>query len=197
MWAGHLGRAHDTAEPPRFAVEAYLLGRGDTHFAPFEFLWLQGTQDADDQARADVFLLGSLLFEVATGLALTPLVTGNPTAVIHARAALSPADRDHDWKASIPKLREAARPAMEDFARATPPAIRARALRLVEQLTDPDPTRRLPGVRGAREQPADAWDLQWLLDKIDGLRRAIDPAVRKRYLSARPGAKHGRPRARK
>ena len=125
-----LGRAHDTNEPPRFAVEAYLLGRGDTHFAPFEFLWLQGTQDAEDQARADVFLLGSLLFEIATGVALTPLVTGNPTAVIHARAALSQADRDHDWQASIPKLREAARPAMEDFARVTPPAIRARALSL-------------------------------------------------------------------
>ncbi|HTR89421.1 MAG TPA: protein kinase family protein, partial [Solirubrobacteraceae bacterium] len=69
-----LGRAHDTTQPPRFAVEAYLLGRGDTRFAPFEFLWLQGTQDPDEQALADLYLLGSLLFEITTGVALTALV---------------------------------------------------------------------------------------------------------------------------
>lgn len=192
-----LGRAHDTTEPPRFAVEAYLLGRGDTHFAPFEFLWLQGTHDPEEQALADVFLLGSLLFEISTGVALTPLVTGNPTAVIHARAALSEADREQDWQASIPKLREAARPALESFALSVPPVIRPRALALLERLTDPDPSRRLPGARGGRRDPRNVWDLEWLLDRVDGLRRAIDPTLRKRYLAARPAVKHARPRARK
>lgn len=192
-----LGRAHDTSEAPRFAVEAYLLGRGDTHFAPFEFLWLQGTQDPEDQARADVFLLGSLLFEMATGVALTALVTGNPAAVIHATAALPPADRERDWQANIPKLREGARPAMESFALSLPPAIRVRARSLLEQLTDPDPACRLSAAHGARRHISDPWDLQWLLDRIDGLRRAVDPTLRKRYLASRPGVKHGRPRARK
>jgi eukaryotic-like serine/threonine-protein kinase len=148
-----LGRAHDTNEPPRFAMEAYLLGRGDTRFAPFEFLWLRGTQDPEDQARADVFLLGSLLFEIATGVALTSMVTGDPAGVIRARAALSEADREHDWQASVPKLREAARPAMEIFALAIPPAIRARALSLLEQLTDPDPARRLYPAHGGHQRP--------------------------------------------
>jgi eukaryotic-like serine/threonine-protein kinase len=192
-----LGRAHDTNQPSRFAVEAYLQGRGDPRFAPFEFLWLQGTQDAEDQARADVFLLGSLLFEIATGVALTALVTGNPTAVMRARAALPEADREHDWLASIPKLREAARPAIETFTLTTPPAISARAGSLLQALTDPDPTSRLSRACGSRRRISDPWDLQWLLDRVDGLRRAIDPTLRKRYIASRSNAKHGRPRARK
>ena len=97
-----LGRAHDTTEPPRFAADWYLAGRGDPHFMPFEFLWLQGTQDPEDQARADVYLLGSLLFEVVTGVALTPLVTLDPAAVLTANAALPEADRKRDWIANIP-----------------------------------------------------------------------------------------------
>jgi serine/threonine protein kinase len=191
-----LGRAHDTTEPPRFPVEAYLLGRGDTRFSPYEFLWLQGTQDADDQARADLYLLGSLLFEIATGIALTPLVIVNPTAVIHAKAALPEAQRERDWLASIPTLRDAALPARESFAREIPLVIRDRAARLLEMLTDPDPVRRLPTRAGACGYMPDPWDLQWLLALIDGLRRAIDPQLRRQYLDTRPAVKHGRQRAR-
>lgn len=192
-----LGRAHDTNEDPRFAVHAYLQGRGDTHFAPFEFLWLQGTQKPEDQALADVFLLGSLLFEIATGVALTALVTGDPTAVIRSKAALPEADRAYDWRASIPKLREAARPAIETFALSLPPVISARSCNLLEALTDPDPVCGLPRVSGARRDVPDPWDLQWLLDRVDGLRRAVDAKLRKHYITSRTAIKHGRPRARK
>jgi serine/threonine protein kinase len=192
-----LGRAHDTTEPPRFAVEAYLLGRGDTRFAPFEFLWLQGTQDPNEQALADVYLLGSLLFEIATGVAFTPLVIGDPAAVIHAMAALPDDERARDWHASIPNLREASLSARESFARETPPVIRVRATRLFEMLTDPDPANRLPTRAGARGYTANPWDLQWLLESVDGMRRAIDPQLRKQYLATRPPAKHGRQRSRR
>jgi serine/threonine protein kinase len=191
-----LGRAHDTSEPPRFPVEAYLLGRGDARFAPYEFLWLQGTQHPEDQARADLYLLGSLLFEIATGVALTALVTVNPTGVIHANAALPEAQRERDWIASIPTLRDAALPARESFAREIPPVIRDRATGLLELLTDPDPARRLPTRAGACGYAPDPWDLQWLLARIDGLRRAIDPELRKQYLNSRSAVKHGRQRAR-
>lgn len=80
--AADFGRAHNTADPPRFATSAYLAGRGDLRFAPLEFLWLQGTEDPDDQARADLYLLGSLLFEAATGAYLTSVVAADPLAVM-------------------------------------------------------------------------------------------------------------------
>lgn len=102
---GDLGRSHDTSEPRRFAIEAYLCGRGDTRFAPFEFLWLQGTQEPEDQARADLFLLGALLFEIAVGVSYTALVTASPVTVIHEKAALSESDRERDWRANVPLLR--------------------------------------------------------------------------------------------
>jgi serine/threonine protein kinase len=190
-----LGRAHDTTQPPRFAIEAYLLGRGDPRFAPFEFLWLQGTVDPDEQARADVFLLGALLFETATGIALTPLVTGNPLAVMNASAPLTKGDRTSEWQASIPRLRDAIRPALEDFARAVPPVIASRAVALLQQLTEPDPARRLPARAPGGTAAAGPWDLQWLLRRIDGLRRAVDPEFRKQYINSRP--RHGRPRSRR
>jgi serine/threonine protein kinase len=191
-----LGRAHDTAEPPRFAVEAYLGGRGDVRFAPLEFLWLQGTQEPQDQARADLYLLGSLLFEIATGVALTTLVTMDPGAVMRANAALPEAVRESGWRASVPLLRESAQSALETFGLAVPAAIGDRATGLLGQLADPDPERRLPRRHGGRGPQPDAWDLRWLLDRIDGLRRAIDPSLRKRYLASRPKVRHGRPRAR-
>ncbi len=192
-----LGRAHDTTEPPRFAADAYLHGRGDTHFAPLEFLWLQGTQDPDDQARADLFLLGSLLYEIATGVALTSLVTGNPAGIMARTAALPEDLRAREWEASIPKLRESMRPALESLKYNLPAPIAARTCSLVERLTDPNPAARLPKPRGGRSSAPGIWDLAWLLDSIDGLRRAIDPDLRKRYIATRPGVKHGRPRSRK
>lgn len=185
-----LGRAHDTREAPRFAFDEYLAGRGDLRFAPLEFLWLQGTQDPNDQAFADIYLLGSLLFEVATGVGLTSIVAPRPADVLNQNVALPEDLRVQEWEARIPWLREAARGAHETFAAELPPAIRQRATALLAQLTDPDPQRRLPNFSGGRRR-ATAWDLQWLLERIDGMRRAVDPSYRKTYLAGRR-----RPRAR-
>jgi eukaryotic-like serine/threonine-protein kinase len=192
-----LGRSHDTNEPPRFVVEAYLHGRGDPHFAPLEFLWLQGTEDPDDQARADLYLLGSLLFEVATGVSFTALIASDPRSVMATNAALPEADRKRDWCANVPWLREVARPARETFAGEVPSNIRPQAVALLEQLTDPDPLRRLPTFHGGRRRVT-PWDLQWLLERIDGMRRAIDPRLRREYLAGRPSRRrHSRPRTSK
>jgi serine/threonine protein kinase len=193
-----LGRARDTAAPSRFPTDQYLHGRGDIRFAPLECLWLQGSEDPEEQARADLYLLGSLLFEVATGVGLTAIVVAHPSALLRRNAVLPAADRTRDWRASIPRLREAARPAHETFGLACPPVLRHRAVELLRTLTDPDPQRRTPQKRcGSRVVPT-PWDLQWLLERIDGLRRTVDPTVRKAYLANRPGrVLHGRPRSRR
>lgn len=193
-----LGRSHDTREPARFAVEAYLHGRGDVRFAPLELLWLQGTQEAEDQARADLYLLGSLLFEMGTAMGLTSMITTQPIDVLVHNAAQPETVRAIDFRARIPWLREAAQPALETFAAEVPAAIRQRTVSLAAMLTDPDPQRRLPSYAGGSRR-VDPWDLGWLLNRIDGLRRAIDPTLRATYLASRPGrtAHHRHPRARK
>lgn len=186
-----LGRAHDTRQPARFPFEAYLAGRGDLRFAPLEFLWLQGTQDPDEQALADLYMLGSLLFEVATGVGITSLVTGRPHDIINHSAALPEPERLREWQRQQPWLREARRHALDTLRSEVPLAIRGRVSNLAEMLTEPEPERRLPTFSGGSRRVV-PWDLQWLLDRIDSIRRAIDPTFRKTFLTARRGA--SRPR---
>jgi eukaryotic-like serine/threonine-protein kinase len=190
-----LGRGHDTTKPPRFAVEAYLHGRGDPAFAPVEFLWFQGNQEADDQALADLYLLGSLLFEVATGVSFTATVVGDPEALLTANAPLSASDRKRQWEASQALLRTAAEPAYDVFSDQVPPELRPRLTDLLKMLTDSHPERRLPLQRGSRK-PVSAWDLQWLLRRLDSMRRVLDPKLRHSYLSSRPTrSKNSKPRS--
>lgn len=191
-----LGRAHDTREPPSFAFEAYLAGRGDPRFAPVEFLWLQGTQDPEEQALADLYLLGSLLFEVGTGVGLTSMVVSRPQDIIQHSAAQPEEVRRRDWHGRQAWLREAGRAPLQTLRSELPPPIRGRAVDLVAMLTDPDPRRRLPSFSGGRRR-TDPWDLQWLLARIDGLRRAIDPRLRKAYINSRPRPTRSRHGAKK
>jgi serine/threonine protein kinase len=190
-----LGRAHDTSEQPRFAADAYIAGRGDLRFAPPEFLWLQGTQDPEDQALADIYLLGALLFEVATGVYFTSMLVPNTMAVVQANAPLTDTQRRHAWESRVPWLRESARPVYASFDASVPAAIRGRTGELLRLLTDPDPTRRLPVRPGSREAIS-CWNLEWLLRRVDGLRRGIDTSFRKHYLKGRPrpNRRHGVPR---
>lgn len=192
-----LGRARDTTVAPRLPLDEYLVGRGDLRFAPPECLWLQGTDEGDDHARSDLYLLGSLLFEIALGVGITSIVANDPFAVINRIAALPPPQRSASWRASIPQLRDAARPAYETFAASLPTPIRRGATDLLRTLTNPDPGERLPLGRGGSSAAPSVWDLQWLLTRVDSIRRAIDPSVRKSYLGARPHrASHARPRGR-
>jgi len=191
-----LGRARDTNESPRLPLDQYLAGRGDLRFAPLECLWLQSTDQASDQARADLYLLGSLLFETVLGVGLTSIVANDPFAVINRNAPLPAAQRAIAWRVSIPQLRDAARPAYETFAAGLPAAIRQPTTELLKTLTDPDPQRRCLARRTASKAPS-PWDLQWLIERIDSIRRAIDPTVRRSYLAARPKRPaHARPRGR-
>ncbi|MDA0178791.1 protein kinase family protein [Solirubrobacter phytolaccae] len=192
-----LGRAHDTSEPPRFAVEAYLMGRGDPRFAPLEFLWGQGTQGRDSQALADLYLLGSLFFEVATGVGITALITNDPLAIMGANVHLTEAERAEAWRHAIPWLRDGSQNAHETFALQVPAPIRLRATELLSLLTEPAPNARVPSPRGGKRQHG-PWNLEWMLAWVDSMRRVIDPTQRRAYLAGRPRTtKSSRPRTRK
>jgi eukaryotic-like serine/threonine-protein kinase len=161
-----LGRAKHTVGPPRFLAEAYVAGRGDLRFAPPELLWLCGSEDPAEMARVDLFLLGSLLYETATGVGVTSIAFTDPLRV-HAEAGeLPPAARKADLAGRLGQLTQQMMSAYDLFALELPPYLREPALALVRQLTHPDPLKRLPGYRQRRIDP---WDLQWLLKKVDVL----------------------------
>lgn len=161
-----LGRSKHTAEPKRFMVESYEAGRGDLRFAPPELLWKCGTDDPDDMARVDLFLLGSLLFEIATGVAITQLALVDPLAILNAASGLARSTRELDLRVRIPELRGDFMSAYDLFAREMPPHLRKPAVRLLMLLTDPDPAARVPSFRRRSLPP---WDLQWLIKKVDVL----------------------------
>jgi len=77
-----LGRSRDLKEPARLSVQDYLAGRGDLRFAPPEFLRWQGEETPQAHKCADLYGLGSLLFELATGVGITHLALGfGPTLI--------------------------------------------------------------------------------------------------------------------
>jgi serine/threonine protein kinase len=182
-----LGRSKHTRHPSRFIAEAYVAGRGDMRFAPPELLWLCGTEDPADMARVDLFLLGSLLFELATGVGITAVAFTDPRSTHAAAGKLPAAARKADLDSRRHELRQQFMIAYDLFAAEIPPHLREAAVVLLRQLTDPDPARRVPGYRRRTLTP---WDLQWLLKKVDvllkveaqqnGRRRITRSARRKR-----------------
>ena len=165
---GDLGRAKDLTVPARFAPSDYFNGRGDLTFAPPEYLLSQGGNTVADCKNADLYGLGSLLFELGTGHPITGAALGSVRAVmtqgqLDLRAGVS---RD------LATLRPKYRAAIEEFTDQLPPNLRHPATDLVTQLCDPVPGERQPrGAPGKRFAPAD--ELHWLIRRADILSRSL------------------------
>jgi eukaryotic-like serine/threonine-protein kinase len=165
-----LGRSRNTREAPRFA-SAYEVPRGMLAFAPPELLWRQGTDDPVSGLRADLYLLGSLLFEMVTGQGITAMVFPNPRAILDYAENLSPIDRAREYLERLPDMREQYEHAYRVFEAEIPRVVADEAAKLLRQLTDPMPEAR-ELKRPFRNLPT-RWDLNWLLQKIDILIKAL------------------------
>ena len=165
-----LGRSRNMREAPRFA-RAYEVPRGMLAFAPPELLWRRGSDDSICGLRADLYLLGSLLFEVVTGQGVTAMVFPNPRAILDYAESLSAADLDREYLERLPDMREQYEHAYRIFEAELPRAVAREATRLLRQLTDPMPEAR-ELKRPFRNLPT-RWDLNWLLQKIDILIKVL------------------------
>lgn len=161
-----LGRGRDTKDCSFFPSFAYELGRGDLRFAPPEFLWGLGSDDAEAMRRGDLYLLGSMLFEVATGQGLSGLVVGNPLRVAQAKRQLDVNARRSDFASVQRALQRDHEAAYGLFGSELPTAIRTDAVALLRQLTNVNPAQREP--RFIKGLPS-VWDLQWILRRVDRL----------------------------
>jgi serine/threonine protein kinase len=170
-----LGRARITTEPPRYLADDYLAGRGDLRFAAPELLWLQGATTEAAWRAVDLYHLGSLLFEIVTGVGITSAVLPDSQTIIRHANSMDPASRTIAYTTAMPDLRDRYAFAYEMFASEVPPAICAQAVWLLRKLTALDREQRFPSIQG---KPQKGVGLEWLMRRVDILTLTLRNAQR-------------------
>lgn len=174
-----LGRSKDLVLPPMHQAGLYVAGLGDMRFAPPEYRTLQGGATPLDFKNADLYGLGSLLVELATGHPMTALAMGTWADTGNQAIADYKAGVTHDLSTLRPQFRAAIDGISEQF----PSRIRYEGTRLLIQLCDPVPQARQPiRAPGRRWVPDNG--LLWLLRRADILVHQLAIAPRRtRYKS--------------
>jgi serine/threonine protein kinase len=162
-----LGRSRDVRDPQVAPDAEYLFGRGDINHRPPECQLGAGGTSEHDFYRGDLYLLGSVLYELASGSPLTVTAFTRPLVrLAPPEGSLDPV-RVYEW--NIPQVRALYNDVFEEFDEELPPSIRRRCGRLLRQLCDADPTRRAHRTKRDRVER----NLDWLLNEIDILTRII------------------------
>ncbi|GLY99459.1 protein kinase family protein [Actinoplanes sp. NBRC 103695] len=160
-----LGRSRDLLIPARQSAIEYLAGQGDYRFAPPELLWMQGVDKAVVWQLADLYGLGSILYELATGQGITAIALGSGLDRIAEVKNLPPRARKARYESQTSDLRLRYEDAFDKFRAELPQGIANYATQLVRQLCDPDPARRLPKIVGRPVRVQDGLD--WLIRRVD------------------------------
>lgn len=161
-----LGRGRCLTTPVRFPTTDYAHGRGDRRFMAPELLWGLGNADDELLRLGELYLLGSVLFELATGQGITAMAIGDPAPIIRATAGLDLANRKASFEAHASDLQTRYELSYELFERELPGPIRQEAGALLRLLTAVLPTEREP--KAAQRRMGDSrWDLQWVLRRVD------------------------------
>lgn len=177
-----LGRAVDTSRPPHLSSFEYLVGRGDFRFAAPECLFAQGSRESRACKLADLYGLGSLLFELVTGQGITSLALGYGPHIVRNALAEAAAGRGMELSALRGKYTEA----HLLFESLMPNAIREQATTLLKQLCSPVPEDRMPKQRFGKWQISPN-DLEWLLRRADILIKGVSVSSRGSYRTRRGG----------
>jgi serine/threonine protein kinase len=159
---GDLGRSKDFSQPPSLPPNEYFFGRGDNRFAPPEYLWCQGGCTEHDFRCADLYGVGSLFVELATGHPVTALAIGSWEDAQREGAQ----DRRIKYRRDLAVLRPKFHRAIEHMAVQVPPEIRQEAVKLIRQLCDPVPSQRQPKRMGKPPKAPDE-GLGWLIRRAD------------------------------
>ncbi|MBB5856457.1 protein kinase [Amycolatopsis umgeniensis] len=165
---GDLGRARDLREEAIVRPEDYFVGRGDMRFAPPEFVFAQGEDSPRAHMLADLYGLGSILFELGTGQALTSLTLA-PTRSQVTHAFM---ERQQGRIVDLSSVRKNYKLAFEIFEEELPASLKQHGAALIRQLCDPVPSERLP-KKGISLDGGNLSGLEWLLRRTDILIRTV------------------------
>lgn len=159
-----LGRSRDLVVNARFPASAYTKGRGDLRFAPPELLWLLGEDNRECWLRVDLFLLGSLLFELGTGQGITAMALGSGMTLIRQNLALPHARRLAAFASRLPEIKTRFEHPYGIFEAELPPRLKHEGAMLLRALTNPDPLGRgpTPGLSNRKDL-----GLEWVLRRLD------------------------------
>jgi serine/threonine protein kinase len=165
------GRSRALKEAASLPPLAYVAGRGDQSFAPPELFWLLGVDDDVSFRRADIYLLGSLLFELATGQGMTGIAIPDRQARFMAALSMQESERLRSFRATVGVLRASYKLALDVLAAELPPSIRLDVVDLVRQMCDPDPAAREHRFRAERR--TQTWGLEWVFRRVDIISRCL------------------------
>jgi serine/threonine protein kinase len=163
-----LGRSRLLTDPPQDPATEYLTGRGDFRFAPPEFLFIQGQDTAISHRLADLYGLGSVLFEVITGQCITSVALGFGPEILQR----SLRDLSQGRRTDLSSLRSNYLAAYSLFESLIPSQIKQPAMMLIRQLCDPVPEARLPKAGLGKRAPVNN-DLEWLIRRADILVKGL------------------------
>jgi eukaryotic-like serine/threonine-protein kinase len=133
---------------------------------------------------ADLYGLGSLLYELTTGQGISSVAIFPRSQVLHADLALPDTRRSLQYRARHDDIRTWIHSALAIAESGIPRAIRLPTVELIQQLCDPDPLVRFPKVVGKKRKPLPG-DLNWLLRRTDILTKTLRNAEAQRIYENR------------
>jgi serine/threonine protein kinase len=152
-----LGRARDLTREASRPPHEYFAGMGDFRFAPPEALYLQTVNNPQLWRLTDLYGVGSLFFELATGQGITSYALGAGHDIVEALENTGELKRRALYDGHLTKIRARYADAFDHFATLVPDCIAEPSVTLLRQLCDPDPYRRLPGSGMRPCEPGLAW----------------------------------------
>lgn len=173
-----MGRAKNLGDSRRSPLWTYAQGRGALAFSAPEHVWCTGTDDPRLLRATDLYHIGSVLYELVTGMGLTSVVLPNSEEIAINMRQLPIEVRTEHYKLVEPDLRNHFELAYEQFAENVPRTIRTPLTNLLRQLTDVDPEQRFRRVYG---RPDCSESLDWLINRID----VITAQLRRAEIEAR------------
>jgi serine/threonine protein kinase len=180
-----LGRSQLVSRTPRFADDSYRMGRGDLRFAPPEYLFGLAEARGSGWAYADLYYLGSLFFEIATGQGLTTASLGDVRGLTGHTSGLTLDQRRREFAARRYDLATRYESSYQQFAAELPRSIRLEADRLLRQLSSVEASRRCAQRYG--RHALNPSDLQWIFRRIDIMSLALTVRGSGAYRRAKAG----------
>ena len=174
------GRARHVGTPPR-RLANYDVPQGDMRYVPPELLWQLGSDDPQHWLQVDLYMLGSVLYELVVGQGLTMTALPVGVSAIPTRASGMPrAVRQAHFRGALGQLRQDYEVAYSLFDAAVPIPIRQPLSRVLRQLTDPQPERRAAAVRSVLSSTHIPWGLHHVLETLDRIKYVLDTTGRTR-----------------
>lgn len=163
-----LGRSRDVTASPLARVNDYRYNRGDPDHSPPELLAGVGNDSELNHKCADLYGLGSLLCELTLGVQITALALypreSELFSIVNTPAGTA---REALYRARIPEIRDWFEDAFVAFEESVPAVLKHPLSRMIRQLCDPDPRKRVPQVPPGKRAGRGNDDLSWLLRRLD------------------------------